>query len=264
MKATKLLTIALALSVISAGCSKSNSTNSQLVNPAVSPGIVPGAVIIDPTAPPLTTGGTIFSGGSTSTFNPVSLQTMNKYVATRPLNNPTNFKINVNLASVGSGRYGGTISISYIDNGIQYNGEFKAGLGRNQSFKGMYDNNTLESEYNYWFNFENKLIFTGFFEDQYGAITISLEPMTTTPTSGNDAEPILTGPYRGTVYFKNFAVTTAPHSPYRACWFTSFGPYDCRSNVIQTKCGVNPGAEAGYEKLGTFDNININQAFNIN
>lgn len=262
MKATKLLTIALALSVISAGCSKSNSTNSQLVNTPGIPGVVPGAVIVDPTAP--TNGSATFYGGSTSTFNPVSLQTMNKYVATHPLNNPTDFRINVNLASVGSGRYGGTISISYLDNGIQYNGEFKAGLGRNQSMKGMYDNNTLESEYNYWFNFENKLIFTGFFEDQYGAITISLEPMTTTPTSGNDAEPILTGPYRGTVYFKNFAVTTAPHSPYRSCWFTYIGPYDCRSNVIQTKCGVNPGAEAGYEKLGTFDNININQAFNIN
>ena len=160
MKATKLLTIALALSVISAGCSKSNSTNSQLVTTPGIPGVVPGAVIVDPTAP--TNGSATFYGGSTSTFNPVSLQTMNKYVATHPLNNPTNFRINVNLATVGSGRYGGTVSISYLDNGIQYNGEFKAGMGRNQSMKGMYDNNTLESEYNYWFNFENKLIFTGF------------------------------------------------------------------------------------------------------
>ncbi len=261
MKATKLLTIALVLSVISAGCSKSNSTNSQLVNGTGS-GILPAPVIVDPNAP--VTGADTFYGGSTVPFTPVSMQTMNKYVATHPLNNPTNFRISVNLASVGSGRYGGTISISYLDNGIQYNGEFKSGLGRNQTMKGMYDNNKLESEYNYWFNFENKLIFTGFFEDQYGAITIALEPMTSTPSGGNDAEPVLTGPYKGTIYFKNFAVTGAGHSPYRACWFTYIGPYDCRSNVIQTKCGVNPGAAAGYEILGTFNNININQAFNIN
>ena len=135
----------------------------------------------------------------------------------------------------------------------------------NQSFKGMYDNDRLESDYNYWFNFQSQLVFTGFFEDQYGAITITLVPDTTTVTPpNNDAAPVLANTYKGYIYFKNFVTTFAPHSPYRSCWFTYLGPYDCRSNVIQTKCGLTPGAEAGYQLLGTFSGIDIKKAFSIN
>lgn len=255
--------VLLAASVLFAvGCSSSKSSETTNNLPVIN-GAIPAPIIIDPAAPTGTTSSTTtFYGGSTVAFQPASLAQMNKYVATHPLNNPTDFKININLAQAGSGRYGGSVSISYTDNGIRYNGEFKSGMGANQSFKGMYDNGTLESNYNYWFNWERQTVFTGFFEDQYGAITITLVPQNAT-TGGNDAEPISTGPYKGYVYFKNFAVTTAQHSPYRSCWFTYMGPYDCRSNVIQTKCGLTPGAEAGYELLGTFSNVNVNSAFNI-
>lgn len=243
------------------GCKNSSSTNNNNNGTVTT---LPAAIIIDPSAPVATDSTISNSYGSTVTFKPVSLSVMNAYVATHPLNNPTNFKINFNLAHAGSGRYGGEVTISYIDNGVQYDGVFKSGLGKNQSFKGMYDNDRLESDYNYWFSFENKNTFTGFFEDQYGAITISLVPQTTTTSSGNDGEPITATAYKGYVYFKNFTTTTAPHSPYRACWFTYMGPYDCRSNVIQTKCGLNPGAEAGYQLLGTFENVSVKQAFNLN
>lgn len=254
--------VLLAASVLFAvGCSSSKSSDTTNNLPVIN-GVIPNPIIIDPSVPGTTSGTTTFSDGSTVAFQPTSLAQMNKYVATHPLNNPTDFKIKINLAQAGSGRYGGTVSISYTDNGIRYNGEFKSGMGVNQSFKGMYDNGTLESNYNYWFNWEKQLVFTGFFEDQYGAITVTLVPQTAT-AGGNDAEPVISGPYKGYVYFKNFAVTTAPHSPYRACWFTYMGPYDCRSNVIQTKCGLTPGAGAGYELLGTFSNVNINSAFNI-
>jgi len=247
----------LAMSVLT-GCSSSSQNNTSAL-PVVN-SAVPGAIIIDTTT---STSSGLYSGGSTVTFAPASLSVMNEYVATHPLNNPSQFKININLAQVGTGRYGGDVSLSYIDNGIQYNGVFKAGLGKNQSFKGMYDNDRLEADYNYWFTYENKLVFTGFFEDQYGAITITLVPQNTSTTTGNDAEPILTGPYKGYVYFKNFSVTSASHSPNRSCWYTYMGPYDCRSNVIQTKCGLYPGAEAGYKLLGTFSNIDMTKAFNI-
>lgn len=265
MKTSKLVTVLTLASLLGVGCSKSSSSNSAGTLPVIN-GVIPGAVIIDQNTPTNTGGGTTStttSYGSTVAFQPVSMQTMNEYVATHPLNAPTNFKINLNLVQSGSGRYGGTVSIGYTDNGIQYNGEFKAGLGSNQSFKGMYDNGELEAKYNYWFKLDNKLVFTAFFEDQYGAVTITLVPQTTTTTGGNDAEPNLSGPYKGYVYFKNFTTTFAQHSPYRSCWFVYDGPYDCRSNVIQTKCGLYPGAEAGYKLLGTFNNININQAFNI-
>jgi hypothetical protein len=259
MKTVKQISILFAALALVAGCAKSKSQTETTVNN----GVVVPAININPNAPTSTGSTAIFSSGSTSDFTPVSLSVMNTYVATHPLNNPSNFKININLATSGNSRYGGAVTISYMDNGIQYDGVFKAGMGNNQSFKDMYDNGRLEADYNYWFNFEKQLIFTGFFEDQYGAITISLVPLTTTPASGNDAEPVLTGPYKGYVYFKNFKTTFAPHSPYRSCWFTYLGPYDCRSNVIQTKCGTVPGAEAGYQLLGTFNSVDINKAFNI-
>lgn len=275
MRTTKLIIVTIALAFLGVGCSK---TNSQAANPiATSPqGVVP-AVIIDPNAPLGIGSATSFSMGSSATFAPVSLQAMTEYVATHPLNNPTNFKINVNLAQAEAGRYGGTVSISYMDNGIQYNGIFKAGMGRNQSIKGMYDNDTLEANYNYWFRNSaaggnNELVFTGFFEDEYGAVTITLTPEST--GGGNDGEP-LSATYKGSIYFKNFLVqsnpyvggnttaTMAQHSPYRACWFTYLGPYDCRSNVVQTKCGLNPTVDAGYKLLGTFTGLNTKAAFNI-
>lgn len=261
MKTMKQLTILFAALALVAGCAKSKSQDNTVVNNG---GAIVPPIVIDPNAP--IGGGTgtpTFSSGSTSDFTPVSLSVMNTYVATHPLNNPSNFKININLASAGNSRYGGDVTISYYDNGVKYDGVFKAGMGKNQSFSGMYDNDRLESDYNYWFNFERQLVFTGFFEDQYGAITITLVPQTTTPASGNDGEPIISGPYKGYVYFKNFQTTFAPHSPYRSCWFTYMGPYDCRSNVVQTKCGLTPGAEAGYQLLGTFSAVDINKAFNI-
>lgn len=259
MKTFKQVTIILASIMMAAGCSKSASSQSSPT--AVNNG---GGTIVPPVIIDNTNGGQTFSGGSTVDFTPTSLTVMNEYVATHPLNNPSNFKINVNLAQVSGGRYGGDVTLSYNDNGQQYNGVFKAGLGKNQSFSGMYDNNRLESDYNYWFNFENKLVFSGFFEDQYGAITITLVPTSTTPVGGNDGEPIVNQNYKGYIYFKNFAVTGAPHSPYRSCWFTYMGAYDCRSNVVQTKCGLFPGAEAGYKLLGTFEGISTTKAFNIN
>lgn len=260
---TNALVLLTATVLFAVGCSNSNSSDTVTNTLPVVNGVVPGAIIIDPSAPTGTTSSTTtFYGGSTVTFVPTNLTQMNKYVATHPLNNPSDFKINVNLATVGSGRYGGSVTISYLDNGIRYNGEFKSGMGTNQSFSGMYDNGKLQSEFNYWFNYNNKLVFTAYFEDQYGAITITLEPQTAT-SGGNDAEPVISGPYKGTVYFKNFAVTSAQHSPYRSCWHTYMGPYDCRSNIITTKCGLYPGAEAGYQILGTFSNLNVNSAFNI-
>jgi hypothetical protein len=132
----------------------------------------------------------------------------------------------------------------------------------------MYDNGKWESEFNYWFSFNNKTNFSGLFEDEFGAIAIVLEPQGAV-AGGNDAEPVPTQTYKGSVYFKNFLdkdgkPVFGPHSPYRACWFTYTGAYDCRSNVVMTKCGLNPGVDAGYRLLGTFENVDIKTGFNIN
>ena len=286
MKTTTLIKpiIALvALSLMGAGCSKTNSQSGSPVS--VGPQGIVNPVIIDPTAPGANGGfggnagsGIFNAGGATVAFSPTSLQTLTDYVATHPLNNPTNLQLNVNLAQSDAGHYGGSVSISYVDNGITQNGVFSAGMGHNQSYSHAYDNNVSEANYNYWFHNttpggNNELVFTGFFEDSYGAITITLVPENT-DGGGHDGQPLSTT-YKGSIYYKNFTVqsnpyvggngtyTMAPHGPARACWFIDKGPYDCRSNVIQTKCGLYPGAEAGYKLLGNFSGLSTKAAFNI-
>lgn len=282
MKTTSWILKMFAIALLGTACSKTQTQSAAPI--ATTPQNIVPVVIVDPNAPvgtgqPGAGAGftTPFQGGSTVSFSAASLQTMTDYVPTHPLNNPTNFSINVNLAQAEAGRYGGNIAISYVDNGISYVGNFKAGMGRNQSIKGKYDNGILEANYNYWFKNtnaggNNELVFSGFFEDEYGAITISLTPEST--TAGNDGEPLSTT-YRGSIYYKNFLVqsnpyvggnttaTMAQHSPYRSCWFTYMGPYDCRSNIVQSKCGLNPTGDAGYKLLGTFTGLNTKAAFNI-
>lgn len=261
----------LVLGMMGVGCSKSNtgaSTNNNATGFTTPP-----PVVIDPSVPGGTSGTTTTTGGATVVFTPASTQAMRDYVLPgspyTALNNPTNIRLNINLAQAASGRYGGSISISYTDNGQNHSGTASAGMGRNTIIEGGYDNDRLQADYNYWFTFENKLVFTGFFEDQYGALTITLTPEEPVG-GGNDAEP-LSVKYKGSIYFKNFKSTSGAfmikNNPYRHCWFiyngSYGGPFDCRSNVIQTKCGLEPGAEAGYTLLGTFTNVDIKQAFNI-
>ena len=263
MKRLILITSILVLGLMSVGCSKSNSSSGAVANPTTIGG--PAPIIIDPTAPIGTDDPMVFDSGATTDFV-ASLDKMRAYTATAGnlsvLNNPTNLKININLAQSEAGRYGGSVTISYLDNGVQHSGVFNAGMGRNQKMSGMYDNDELESKYNYWFTFENQLSFTGFFEDSFGAIVLNLTPDVATG-GGNDAEP-LNVRYKGQVYFRNFK--TEKLTPYRACWFiyTGLDGHDCRSNVIQSKLGLAPGDGAGYTLLGTFTNIEIKQAFNMN
>lgn len=251
----------VALGLMGVGCSKSNSSSGNVnANNNGLGGTNP--VIIDPTGGNGDNGVPSFSSGFTADLN-TTLSAMQAYTTIpgnlTALNNPQNIKINVNLAQAGSGRYGGTITISYYDNGVLRTGTFNAGMSKNTYGKGMYDNDKLQSEYNYWFDYQGKLVFTGFFEDSFGAITLTLTPETVSG-GGNDAEP-LNVKYKGTVYFKNFVSEKA--TPYRSCWFIYTGAHDCRSNVIQTKCGLYPGVEAGYTLLGTFTNVDVKKAFNI-
>lgn len=262
MKTLTLIISVIALGVMGLGCSKSNYNSG---NNTTGLGTVVPPVIVDPLPPG--GGGAAISptGGSTYTLI-TTTEKMRAYTAIAgnvyTLNNPTDIKININLSQADAGRYGGSVTISYMDNGVQRTGVLKAGLGRNPTIKGGYDNDRLEADYNYWFTFENQLVFTGFFEDTFGAITLTLTPDAVTG-GGNDAEP-LSVKYKGEVHFRNFK--TEKSTPFRSCWYiyTGLEGHDCRSNVIQTKCGLTPGVDAGYTLLGTFTNVDIKQAFNIN
>lgn len=265
MKTLILIISLMALGLMGVGCSKSNynSGTNNATPTAGTAGTDGGTVVIDPIAPGGSGNPADFGAGFTADFVPVSMSVMNQYAVTpgnpTPINYPQNIKINVNLAQSEAGRYGGAIVISYIDNGVQRTGVFRAGMGRNQTIKGGYDNNRLEADYNYWFTFENQLVFTGFFEDAFGSIVLTLKPDVTTG-GGNDAEP-LNVKYKGEIRFKNFPTEKA--TPYRHCWFIyTSGAHDCRSTVIQEKVGLAPGDGAGYTLLGTFTNVDIKQAFN--
>ncbi|MBY0453044.1 MAG: hypothetical protein K2P92_08415 [Bdellovibrionaceae bacterium] len=260
-----ILISAMALGLIGVGCSKTSSNSNSNNNVTATP----PPVVIDPNAPTDGSGSGGTGSGNTVAFKPANMEAMRQYVLPGApyvaLNNPTDIKISLNLEQSASGRYGGYITISYMDNGVQSTGILTAGSGRNPTIKGGYDNDRLQADYNYWFTFENQLVFTGFFEDQFGSITIALTP--DEPIGGgNDAEP-LTVPYKGSIYFKNFKNTSGQfvvkNQPYRPCWFIYNGVFDCRSNVIQTKCGLEPGVDAGYTLLGTFTNVDIKKAFNI-
>jgi hypothetical protein len=182
--------------------------------------------------------------GSTASFQVTSLNVMSEYTG-RPMNNPQQIEVNLNLAKYGDST-GGTVRISYSDNGYRYEGYFTAG------------HSEAESQYNKWFTKSGKKVWHGFFEDYLGAIVVVIDGVTDLGDGGT-ADQTATG----SVWFKNFGYTYAPRPP-AWCWFVSLGPYDCRAwkdgNGVATTRSVNP--DNGYKKLGTFSGLDLNGAFN--
>lgn len=254
MKHIQMIILGLVL-VIAAGCGSKSTTATTDVSSSPAP--ISPWIGDDPEA----NNDYLYGSGSTVEFKPTDLTTFNTYVATQPLNYPTNFKINVQLQHVGDMRYGGRVSISYTDNNQNRVGVLQSGLGRNESFYMSNDDNTLQAYYNFWYNGPSGLpIYTGFFQDQIGSTVLVLE----TIAAGNqsDGQPgALT--VKGSVYFKNFPVVIQDeyHDPFadRMCWFMTRGPYDCRSTTIMDKTSATPSD--GYRLLGTFDNLDVKAAF---
>ncbi len=197
--------------------------------------------------------GTTTSYSNEATFTPVSITELNNYIGTRPVNDPQNFKLKIQLSDIGNGRYAGTVSMSYTDTGVTYTGVFTAGSGKNASYSGLKDNNTYEAEYNRFFTSGGKTVFNGFFQDQWGGVVLVVDNV----ISQGDAQggTIVTG----SLYYKNFAQSYATQSPYRKCWFIYDGPYNCRSGSVINKSAVIPND--GYRKLGTFSGISKAAAF---
>lgn len=193
------------------------------------------------------------AGSNVVNFTPVSLSEMTAYVGIRPLNNPTNFRATINLTNVESGRYAGTVKISYTDNGVNYEGVFTAGSGRNVKMSGLDDNNVLEAEYNTWFVSGGKTVFNGVFQDNYGAIVLVVDNV----VNMGDGQGGST--LSGSIYYRNFAQSYATQSPYRKCWFIRSGPYNCRSAAFVSKSSAQPTDT--YRKLGTFTGLSKTAAF---
>jgi hypothetical protein len=251
-----ILVITLIASLFGVGCS---SKKNEAAPPPTDSTPVPVNPVDDTGTP--TGGGT--GGGITNpegdavTFVPVDFATFNTYVGTHPINSPKDIKISVNLKNNGSLRYYGAIRISYQDNGQTFTGTFESGEGKNIDLKGLRDNNEMESKYNYWFAKDGKTVFSGYYQDQYGAIVLVIDK------SINQGDGQGSGYVSGSVYFKNFAQSMAYQSPNRKCWWIYDGPYDCRSTTVSTKSGLYPTTNEGYRKLGTFSGLSRVNAFNI-
>lgn len=249
------LILVAALSLMAIGCAKEGQTPASTVYqqvPVGGTGSIPGSP--DGTG---TGTSTSYSGNSsekTVDFTPVSLTEMNSYVGLHPLNNPSNFKVSVDLSLVENGRYGGSVKISYLDNGQQYTGTFSAGMGRNYSHKSLKDSDMLESEFNRWFIINGKYYFSAFFQDNYGAVVLVLDNYV------NQGDAQGGGTVSGRIYYKNFAQSYYYQSTYRNCWYIRSGPWNCRADAVINKNTPYPGD--GYRLLGTFTGLNKAAAFN--
>jgi len=263
MKKTAYIALLMAFMVLSAGCSSKKSSE-EVAAPVVPTG-----------TGPVTPGGGGTGNGScdnsTSTGNTVcftwtSYAEFGRYVATHPINDPQNLKLNVQLSDVGSNRYGGTVRISYTDNGQSFEGVFRSDSGVNSNISGSNGfNGVMKSAYNHWFNYQGKTVFSGFFQDEYGAIVLVVDNyLNTGDASGG-------GFLSGSVWYMNFAQGLAPYnSTGRHCWFLTNGPYECRSEVVVNKTSLYPtdvmyygsdGTPAVYTKLGTFSGLSRTAAF---
>lgn len=252
---TQILKLSLVLmtvaSLLSIGCAKKKD------DPAPEQPVV--------TAPPApndsrgVTNGYSYQSGATASFVPDSLAMMTAYVGTHPLNQPSQFLLNVNLTDVGEGKFGGVVQISYFDNGSYYNGYFETGSGTVQvSYKNR-DAGKPNAEFNQWFAYQGKNVFHGFFQDKYGAIMLVVDDSLGLGDGGLPEE------VNGSIWFKNFALTYAQQS-LEKCWFIRIGPYDCRTFLdsndnIATTSALYPSN--GYQKLGKFTGLNVKKAFNL-
>lgn len=243
---TKLVILLASITMLGVGCSKKSSSLETSTDTAVTPAVA------SPTGSG--TGTTVTS--NKVQFYPVSLAEMNSYVGNRPLNNPTNIALTVSMSDKGSYRFGGTVNITYIDNGINYNGVFQSCLTSNcinpnisPSYGTARDVGVSEVAYNYWFMNNNKKVFTGYFQDKYGAIILVIDNVV------NQGDGQGSATVSGEVWYMNFSQQFSTQSTLRQCWFIYAGPYDCRSDIANTKSSVYPTDK--FRKLGTFTGLTL-------
>ena len=221
----------------------------------------PGATYTPPVTTDPGAGGTTAApvwpysvSGDTVSFVPVSWQEMNSYVGLRPLNNPSNALININFKPVdGLNIHSGTVRIGYTDTGKFYYGEFTAGAAKNQDCQNCQNNGDYESAYNYWTTVNGKRTFMAYVQDQYGSLIIVLENGVGSGDASGSA--ILSG----RVFYRNFAQSIYPQSPYRKCWYIYSGPYACYSKVMAEKSSST--AIDGYTLLGSFSGVQSYKVF---
>lgn len=248
----------LALVLVTSACSsdKKDMSGGNPQNPTGTfpPPPPPGGTPIEPT----------YNSGSTADLTIVSNAVLEQYTGRVP-NNPSNFKINVDMTHVSGTspkQYGGSVKISYRETNssgqyVYYQGHFISG---GSTYDTRYNKHITSGSQNGWFK--------SFFEDLMGGLIIVVDQV-------NVIDEDLTY-WSGRVYFKNFQCGRNPWDPPcnwerpKRCWNISIGPYDCAafksgglngdgSWKINTAIRQYP---EGYTLLGTFNNLEKNEALN--
>ncbi|MBK9321677.1 MAG: hypothetical protein IPM97_01765 [Bdellovibrionaceae bacterium] len=258
MKQSKLILNLATLVLVTSGCAKEFKTGD-------SPAAETTAGVVNPTfpvqAPPgqgAGSAGDNWSYGATVDFKIDSLDVMNAYVATHPLNNPTNIKLNVNVYDVGGGHFGGQVKLAYDDAGRHYEGYFVAGTGVNKdydSYNTAKDTGLYEAQYNTWFN--NNTYFSGYFQDSVGAVVLSIDELGPNLGDGQGSTTV-----NGSIWYKNFATAFPTQGMMRFCWFIYRGAYQCGTSTVSTLAKSTPYPSDGYQRLGTFTGLSRSKAFN--
>ncbi len=248
MKA-KLMSLALVAVCVSA-CSTNKSNN----NPEAAAVADPSVVTVPFTGTP-TTG--FAASGKTAPMTATQAE-MNNYVGPlHPVNNPTNLQITLDLADDGTHKYSGYVSISYDDvsdyTGQNHKASYQLSGNGTNSVLGYSNNIGLKDyNYNYWFTINGKKVFSAYFQDQWGAVIVTIEDYKI------QADAQGPGTASGSVWYRNFQPAYPLQGPERKCWFITAGPYQCGSS-ISSKTTLTP--DNGYRKLGTFQNLSISAAF---
>ena len=241
--------------VLLSACGRYQQSNNAMVTPTALPSATPLPTGIVPDTPghtdPIDEVANTWTTGATTIFRPVSDEVFNRWVSLHPVQ-PKDVLINVDLKKASNkSTYYGQVRIRYKSGGQTYQATLKVA-------NTTYDNKDFYM-YNYWFNYQGKSVFSGFFDDSVGAIVLVINKVV---DLGDGAGATDVG---GEVWFKNYGASWAGYyegsgwSVVMPCWFRSIGPYNCQSASVMTKSSLYP--DMGYEKLGDFTNLNKAKAF---
>lgn len=236
-------------------------------------------------------GGAGLPGGMSSvngaTFTPTSYSVFSSYAA-RSVPSTTPIFLKLNMGDVGSGRFAGTMSLTYTVNGQTISSDQKTWDPRQSA------GNASDADYNYqvssdWSNASSRK-FQAFFQDNWGGLVVIITGRK--QVKMGDGQVFTT--YNGEIWFKDFkqGYNYNPNQGNLPCWKISVGPYDCRtfltysgkpndgtntplheyqqsrvhsvnpaSSAAQFPTSYNGNTRADYAKLGTFTDLSATEAF---
>jgi len=215
----------------------------------------------------------VYDGG-TAPVDSFSQSLLETY-AGRRINNPKNLRVTLNVFNVADsgkpaqyGDVGGGFKITYEE----------AITGTVRTVSGVFSAGSSidDTKYNKYYNTGGVQKLKLFFQDNLGAIIVSIEPINV-----NDLDT----KYKGRVYFRNFdfglCANPPPYMPAQCnvqapkkCWNISLGPYDCRAYMsgdsVRPDIVDLPGFGSkpsgyngpGYQQLFTFTNMDLGKALN--